>query len=256
MRALPALITASLLATIAPPGIEATPDYCDTLHQLDTVEGPDLFDCDNPIPVDPDPCGTPLILLAQLPVICGPVPPVDPCDVAVINAQAAFAPYNETGVPHNLAGTQVAAVTASCYDPGLVVDTVVGLVEEVKKFCSGGGASVIGWRDYIVVRGQQFQVLPSPASSHWELWGEPSDWDGLGYTRSILDDIEGAGIGASHVYTWSFGPVPMGGEIYLAPNCVGPVLTSMFVEVEGTPLGVDENVLKVLANGRTCLLPC
>jgi hypothetical protein len=48
----------------------------------------------------------------------------------------------------------------------------------------------------------------------------------------------------------------MGGEIYLAPNCVGPVLTSMFVEVEGTPLGVDENVLKVLANGRTCLLPC
>jgi hypothetical protein len=174
-------------------------------------------------------------------------------------ATTAFEAFTE--VPRSVALLHVGRLHDACYDQSQTfIEGAEEVAEEVAEAaeaaCSGEGSTVIGWKDYIVVLGTPYPVVPSPASSDFVVTTKDLV---IGHVRSSLDDITlGGYAGSQQVGTWLFGPVPMFGSFSADPNCLGPILVSTHTSVSGVPLGVPvmREVLKVAASGTTCLIPC
>lgn len=154
-------------------------------------------------------------------------------------------------------------------DCGLI-GSILGLLSEFAT-CSGGGSTLLGFSNTAYILGQRVHIVNEPASSYYELvLKDKTLWSVEGYTRSAANNIEVSptpsdisGQRPGHVAYWDWLNIPMGGEVSWSWRCVGfpggpYTLTSTGTTGEGTPFGdpIVEDVLKVVVDGRTCLVPC
>lgn len=194
------------------------------------------------------------------------------CLATIAHTQMSFEAFGTSGIPESLVRIEMARVYDACYRPPTIVDGIVdddvggdrfvdadalvdvdGLLK--KKACAGGGSTLMGWNDEIVLLGEPYSILRGPASSHWAFTETEDGWLAVGHSRSTLNNIERS----EEDGLWQFAGIPMGGTISLSGTCVGPLVTSVATSASGTPLAIpiiDEDVLYVTVGGRTCLIPC
>lgn len=175
---------------------------------------------------------------------------VDDCSREMEDGITAMSAFGT--VPQALAATVVQRITYACQEalPDSIEPTSVILPEIIDAdVCSGGSTTLLGWRNYIRVGLQNFQVANGPASSYYS----SVDTALVGHTSSTLDDLNVARQNA----VWQFARLPMGGHASEQWNCNGfGLMTSISITLSGTPLGVSTGTLAVVSSGTTCLVPC
>lgn len=174
------------------------------------------------------------------------------------------------GVPAAVAGAGAKALYAACYRPDPSGESSFHLkAVALDKVCSGGGSTVSGWSDSMVIGDQEFHIANGPASSYTTYFKDPNE-DGKflveGTARSLLDDMsmvisDADKVTAHNVGYWFFADIPMGGHMSVDARCAFGLVTSTNFAAGGIPLGasvlrLESVVFEVRAGGTTCVVPC
>ena len=125
--------------------------------------------------------------------------------------------------------------------------------------CSGGTTTVVGWSTQINIGGEPFHLANGPASSYYEIVADAKGniMSLNGHTRSTSDDFTAVtSSGQQPSGTWFWFSFPMGGTAAFRANCVGPLITSNALTLNGTPLGISPSAVTITSTGTTCLVPC
>jgi hypothetical protein len=225
----------------------------------------------------------PIVLLATslvgavLPSQANPITREEVCRNAIEQTQNLFASY-EGGVPSSVAAAGANVVFAACYETnsttGSSLEVTTNLngeessILDTSKLCSGGGATVMGWANFISVAGKRFHIDNGPASSYVTWYKDGGKTFVVGHARSMLDNMEFAKIGTEPVAYWDFAHIPMSGAISVKSQCLGPLVTSTTFDGQGFPLAIpimemvldssldEAGILFVQSTGTTCLIPC
>lgn len=198
----------------------------------------------------------------------------DACDIAVAGAKADFDQYQLRGLPvpeymvlADLPGIGVACRNVTTLDDGAVeqvTGTATAILDDaggidLKKICSGGGSTVTGWENEVVLLGTPYGVARGPASSHYTFSKTDSGkMIAEGHARSLLDDVEWTYnyVRDGQIVFWQFAGLPMKGDAQVDPRCTGPIVTSVDTWAQGSPEGVGKYIVMVRSSGTTCLIPC
>jgi hypothetical protein len=136
--------------------------------------------------------------------------------------------------------------------PGLGVESEVSA-------CAGGGSTVTGRSNDVKIRDLPSASIRMPASSHSTILYALPPWRA---TRSRPDSFKATPTDESYIATWSWLTVPMGGSGSLLFKCLdvpladAHLLTSTDITLTGSPLGLSNGIVDVVAWGTTCTVPC
>ena len=210
------------------------------------------------------------------------------CLAAAQLTKSEFSTYSE-GVPASVAQVGVQRINLACfrdieipddYQPVVdsellrseVVQTGLSILDDT-TICSGGGSTIMGWEDSVIVLDEPFHIQNTPASSYLTYTetkiGDNEFTQLSGHARSTLDNLEFTPMEDGRTsYYWDFAAVPMAGQVSVGSRCAGPLVTSSDVSATGMPLGFDllpddvkrlidaDVIIAVQAGGTTCLVPC